>query len=434
MLLWCGVTGATVALLAQASGGQATVFEGARLIVGDGGAAVEDSAFVVEGDRILAVGRRGAVFVPAGARQIDLSGKTVMPALIDAHAHPGYNDFTKPELPEQYTRDRLVDHMRRSAFYGIAAVMSMGVDRGEVPYELRANPVPGAAHFRTAGRGIAMPRGGPPAPSRVDAPYGVSSEAEARQAVKALAARKPDLIKIWVDDRNGTVLKLTPPLYRAIIDEAHQHDLRVIAHIFALEDAKELLRSGVDGFAHGVRDRDIDDEFVQLFKARPGVFLIPNLPDPGVVQDFAWLGGSVSATEIRRMTDAQAARTPEAVETARRFYGIQARNLARLNAAGVRIGFGTDGIGNGYAAHLELSDMVTAGMTPAQAIGAATRTSAEILQLTECGSIASGKSADFVVLDANPLEDIRNSRRISRVYLRGREIDRAALTRSWLGN
>jgi imidazolonepropionase-like amidohydrolase len=414
----------------QGQSASMTLFERARLINGDGTVA-EDAAFVVQGNRFVAVGRRGAVTPPEGASRIDLSGKTVIPALIDAHAHPGYNNFTKPDSPEQYTRERLVDHMRRAAFYGIAAVMSMGVDRGEIPFELRANPAAGAALFRTAGRGIAMPKGGPTAPSRLDAPYGISNEAEGRQAVRELAVRKVDLVKIWVDDRNGTVQKLTPALYRAIIDEAHKHDLRVIAHIFALEDAKELLRSGIDGFAHGVRDRDVDDELVQLFKGRPSVFLIPNLPDPGTAQDFTWLSGSVTSTAIKRLTDAQAARKPDAVEAAQRFFGIQARNLAKLNAAGVRIAFGTDGTGNGYAAHLELADMVTAGMTPMQVLVAATRTSAEILQMDKQGTVANGQMADFVVLDANPLDDIRNSRRISRVYLRGAEIDRAALTRGW---
>jgi imidazolonepropionase-like amidohydrolase len=356
----------------------------------------------------------------------------VIPALVDAHAHPGYHDLTRFESPEQYSRERLVDHLRRSAFYGVAAVMSMGVDRGEIPFELRANPVSGAALLRTAGRGIAMPRGGPPAPSRVDAPYGVSTEAEARQAVRDLATRRPDLVKIWVDDRTGTVQKLPPSLYRAIIDEAHRHDLRVVAHIFALDDAKGLLRSGVDGFAHGVRDRDIDDELVGLFRARPVVFLIPNLPDPGTVEDFSWLRGSVSPGEIERLNAAQASRKPDAIETARRFYDIQARNLATLNRAGVRIAFGTDGVGNGYAAHLELADMVGAGMTPMQALVAATKTSAEILRLAERGTIAGGQVADFVVLEADPLQDIRNTRRITRVFLRGAEVDRAALTRDWL--
>ena len=263
--------------------------------------------------------------------------------------------------------------------------------------------------------------------------YGVSNEAEARQAVRELALSQPDLVKIWVDDRGGTVQKLPPAIYRAIIDEAHKNDLRVIAHIFALEDAKELLRSGIDGFAHGVRDRDIDDEFVQLFRARPAVFLIPNLPDPGGVNDFTWLDGTVPGDEIRRMREAQSARTPEAIGNLQRAFAIQARNLAKLNAAGIRIGFGTDGVGNGWAAHTELADMVTAGMTPAEVLVAATRTSAEILRLPQQGTVANGQVANFVVLDANPLDDITSSRKISRVYLRGQEVDRAELRKTWSG-
>ncbi len=410
-----------------------TVFEGARLILGDGRPPLENSAFVVDGATFTQIGTRGAVTPPPGASRVDLSGKTVMPALVDAHAHLGYTDWLNPGAPERFTRETLVDHLERNAYYGVSVVMSMGVDRGTLPFEVRANPIPGAALLRTAGRGIAMPKGGPNAEARRDAPYGVTSEAEARQAVRELAAQKPDLVKIWVDDRGGTVQKLPPPIYRAIIEEAHTHGLRVVAHIFALEDAKELLRSGIDGFAHSVRDRDIDDEFLRLFKERPNVFLIPNLPDRGVSEDFTWLSGTVSAGELKRMSELQASRTPEAVQNLERMYGIQARNLAKLNAAGVRIGFGTDANGAGWNAHIELADMVAAGMTPAQAIVAATRISAGILQLSQHGTIATSQSADFVVLDGNPLDDIANSRRISRVYLRGQEVDRAALRRTWTG-
>ena len=194
------------------------------------------------------------------------------------------------------------------------------------------------------------------------------------------------------------------------------------AHIFALSDAKGLLRAGVDAFAHSVRDRDVDDEFVALVRERPDFVLVPNLPNPGVAADLSWLSGTVPADQLSAM-QARATGNPQAQES----FGIQARNLARLSEAGVRIGFGTDG-GAPWAVHQELEDMVSAGMTPSDAIVAATSTSAELLHLPDVGTLASGQRADFVVLDANPLNDITNTRRIASVYLRGSEVDREAIS------
>jgi imidazolonepropionase-like amidohydrolase len=411
----------------------AVVFEGARLIADATVPPIESSSVVIDDGRIIQVGERGRVTPPAGARHIDLTGKTVIPALVDAHSHLGYTDVKRmTTAAANFTRENLIDHLQRYAYYGLAATLSMGVDRGELPFEMRANPVPGAALFRTAGRGIALPNAGPGADYRRDAPYGVSTETEARAAVRELAAKQVDVVKIWVDDRDGTVPRLPATLYRAIIDEAHTHKLRVVAHIFDLADAKELLRSGIDGFAHGVRDRDIDDEFLALMKAHPAVWVIPNLPDRDSGDDFAWLSDTVPPQEIQRLRNAVAQRTPLAAKQARELYEVQARNLARLNAAGVMIGYGTDaGVSVGWNALTELTDMVAAGMTPAQVLAAATKTSAAILRIDGLGTLRPGKSADFVVLDANPLDDIGNTRRISRVYLRGQEIDRAALTAKW---
>ena len=389
-----------------------TVFEGARLIAGDGRAPIEDSAFVVASNHFTEVGKRGQVKVPAGAARVDLTGKTVMPAIIDTHTHLAQ------------TREALVDQLQRLAFYGIAATLSLGQDAGDLPFQVRAETIPNAARFRTAGRGITMPE-----PGRTDIPYWITTEAEARKAVQELAVRKVDIVKIWVDDRNGMYKKLTPPLYGAIIDEAHKRQLRVAAHIFTLEDAKGLLRAGIDGFAHGVRDKDIDDEFVAMFNQRPHVFLIPNLPDRGMPGSLAWMSDTVAPDALKKMEDAEAARNPGVPEA----FQVQARNLARLNGAGVRIGMGTDGPSSGWNPHVEMADMVAAGMTPAQVVVAATRTSADILRLSDLGTVAVGKSADFIVLDANPLDDITNTRRIARVYLRGAAVDRAALKAGWTG-
>ena len=255
-----------------------TVFEGARLIVGDGNAPIESSAFIVENDRFTTVGRKGEVAVPAGAARVDLTGKTVMPAMIDVHSHLGFLDMADTTMSkDNFTRENLTDHLERYAYHGFAAVCSFGTDMGDVPFQMRDEIIPNAALYRTVGRGLAYPGSGPGDPSRNDVPYAVTTEAEARAAVRDLAPRKPDFVKIWVDDRNGTKQKLTPPLFRAAADEAQKQGLRSVAHVFDLADAKELVKAGVEGFTHMVRDQLVDDEFMTLLKERPNVWFTPNL-------------------------------------------------------------------------------------------------------------------------------------------------------------
>jgi imidazolonepropionase-like amidohydrolase len=391
--------------------GSVTLFEGARLIAGDGSAPIENSAFLVQNNRITQVGRKGQLKAPAGAASVDLTGKTVMPAIVDSHTH----------MPNE--RPALIDLLQRKAYFGVAAVMSMGQDAGDLAFQVREEIIPGAARLRTAGRGITGPE-----PGRTEIPYWITTEAEARKAAQELAAKKVDIIKIWVDDRDGKYKKLTPALYGAVIDEAHKHNVRVTAHIVTLEDAKGLLRAGLDGFAHSVRDRDIDDEFVAMMKQRKNAFVIPNLPDRGVKNDLGWLSDTLAAEELKKLQEGAATDRPELQKA----FGIQARNLARLNKEGVLIALGTDG-GVPWSHHIEMADMVAAGMTPAQVIVASTRNAAQVLRLTDLGTIAAGKSADFIVLDANPLDDITNTRRISAVYLRGTAVDRAAVRSRWSG-
>ena len=376
-----------------------TAYEGARLIVGDG-RVIENATLVVDGTKIALVGAAADVRVPAGAKRVSLAGKTVMPMIVDTHVH----------LSD--TRDALIRDLKTRAYYGVSAALSMGTD-GYGLLDMRGETIPDGARFRSAGRGITMPE-----PGRTTVPYWITSAAEGRKAVQELAARKVDIVKIWVDDRNGKYKKLTPEIYGAIIDEAHRRGLRVTAHLFSLEDAKELIRAGVDVFAHGVRDKDIDDELVAMFKQRPNLVLTPNLPDRGVKVDLSWLRASLPAGEFKKLEGANTDRPK-----AQHLFGIQARNLAKLNAAGVRITLGTDG-NRPWAPHEEMVDMVSAGMTPMQVIVAATRNSAELLRLTDTGTLQSGKSANFIVLDANPLDDITNTRRISAVILRGAAVDR----------
>ena len=423
-----------------------TLFEGARLIVGDGSVPIESSAFLVENDRFARVGRMGEIQAPAGAARVDLTGKTVIPALVDAHSHIGYmKNLTSG--PQNYTRENILDHMYRFAYFGVAASQAMGSDFGDLPYQLRdelqAGKYPDAARFLTAGRGLAPEDEVRPDNMRHSA-YTIRIEDDIKKAVEELAARNVTIVKTWVDDRDGSVRKLTPELYGAIINEAHKHNMRVAVHATGLSDAKGLLRAGIDIFAHMISD--VDDEFVELFKRHPDTSILLALGGPRRTIYAPWIDPphslvreTVSPEQIRRLRDRLAGVTPEALERGRASWDRLASGIRKLSAAGVRIGVGTDGGGQqgdqfiGWTMHTEMENMVAAGMTPAQVLVAATRTSAEILRLDELGMVAAGKSADFVVLDANPLDDITNSRRIASVYLRGQQVDRARLRAAWTG-
>ncbi len=389
------------ALGALAQTPAAAAYDHVRLIVGDGRPAIENATLVVSGGRITAAGPSGRVTVPAGATRVSLTGKTVMPAIIDTHVHTST------------TRDALVRDLQQRASFGISAALSLGLDNTPATFDIRAQRTPGLARLFTAGRGITMPE-----PGRSDVPYWVTTADEARQAVREQAALKVDIIKIWVDDRDGKYRKMPPEIYAPVIAEAHGRGLRVAAHIFNLSDAKGLLTAGIDAFAHGIRDTDVDDELMALVKGHPRVVLIPNLPDRGVVADYSWLSGQIPVDELSRV-QAGATNRPQAQAA----FGIQARNLKRLSAAGMPIALGTDG-NTPWAPHVEMADMVASGMTPMQVITAATKNGAAFLALTDAGTLETGKSADFIVLDANPLDDITNTRKISAVYFGGVSVDR----------
>jgi imidazolonepropionase-like amidohydrolase len=422
---------------AQRSTNGALWFEGARLIVGDGSVPIEHAAFLVEGGAFTWVGKQGQRQPPSGATRVDLAGKTVMPALIDGHNHIGLvNEKDGSNSKANYRRENLVDQLQRYAYYGTAATMSMGLEADqELAYELRDRVTPNAARFLTVGKGIAAtPIAGPTGEPRLGIPSGARTAGEGRDHVRALHARGVHFVKIWVDDRNGDVPKLQPAVYRAIIAEAHANGMEVLAHLSrttGLADAKDLLQAGVDGFVHLVRDRDVDEQYLASVKAHPKVWSGPNMPVPSTRNTIDALAATLSASQIDAMR-MQLAQFEANGNPPNELFELHCRNLRKIHEAGMVIGLGTDGTGDGFGAHEQIEAYTRCGMTPMEAIVAGTGTNARVLHLDRMGTIAVGKEASFNVLDANPLEAITNTRRISTIYLRGKELDRQALRTSFI--
>ncbi len=422
----------------------AVVYDGATLIDGTGLPATEAARLVVDQGAVIAVGPQAEIEMPSGATVVDLSGKTVMPALVNLHGHVGFQRGLTYDAAN-YTRENIVDHLNRYAYYGVGVIVSLGTDAGDVWSGIRRDQEAGnlgGARLFTAGRGLARPNAGPGAAALRTSAYGVTSEEDGRRYVQELAAQGVAFVKVWVDDRGGSVEKLEPALYRAIIEEAHQHGLDVIAHVFYHDDAEELVAAGVDGFAHLVRDREMDDTLVAAI-VEHDVFIMPNIgisergrhssPPPWLAAPI--LAETVAADVLARAADSFSRRAADAAERAARSYEQMERSLARLHAAGASLVLGSDsGVQDhfyGFSAHRELELMVAAGLSPMDAIVIATSRSADRLGLDDAGRLAPGARADFIVLDASPLDDVTNTRRISDVYIGGTAVDRAAQRAGW---
>jgi imidazolonepropionase-like amidohydrolase len=440
-----------VAFAANAAFAQAVLLEGARIVPGDGTPAIENGALLVQGGAIARIGRKGELAPPMGTARIDLTGKTIMPAIVSAHVHPGFQKGLTYSA-ENFTRDTILDDLNRALYFGISTVMSQGIEKGEVMYQIRADQAAGrlgGAQLMLAGRGIGAPNAGPGAAAYAGIAYEITSEDQARNAVSELAAKKVDAIKIWVDDRGGRAPSLPIALSRVIIDEGHRLGFKVSAHVFYHKDAVELADAGVNNFAHLVRDMEMSDALIATMNQK-GIYVMPNIGAPErathtAVPDWfeePYLAGLLRDTEpadvIARMRAFFTNRDAATAERNRKNYAILQKSVAKLSAAGARIILGSDtGLEDhpfGFAEQKELQVMAEAGMTPAQVIVAATSRSAEFLGLADRGVIAPGKRADLLVLDANPLDDIRNTRRIAGMYLAGKEVDRRALKAALTGN
>ena len=424
------------------------LFTGGRVIVGDG-RVIDDGAVLVRGERIVRVGSAAEVTAPPGASVVDLTGRTLLPALVNTHAHLGWEGY-RSWGSGNFTRENLVDHLHRHAYYGVGTIISTGSDREEIALEVRqaqrVGEVGGARYLVSPG--VGTPGGGPNPRFTNDAGWwglnGVSSPAEARAVVRAAAARGVRILKIWVDardERRGARVKLHPDIYAAALDEAQVRDIRVIAHATTLEDHKRLLEAGCRRFIHMPYDVAVDDEYLALAASR-NAYIVPTIgmvtrrePYRRPVYDDPFFQEQVPREVVAMLRDAAEGAagggSPRTAADEARARVIR-DNFRRIREH-VILGTDAGAVGDffGYADHLELELFVRLGMTPAEAIVAATTRAARAFGLIETGAVEAGRVADLLVLDANPLDDIRNTRQIAAVYLRGVEVDRAALRAGW---
>ena len=427
---------AAVALPAAA---EPILFENARVFDGQRDRGI--TPVLIDGARIVHIGTP----LPAaatGARRVDYTGKTLLPALVSDHAHVG-NTQGLEHGDRFYTRDNVVRDLRQFQRYGITTVTALGMNGADffaLRTEVNADPRLGAQLYG-AGGGIGAPDGAPPADSmglRHDPVARPRTAEQARAAVATQHADGVDLIKLWVDDLGGKRPMMTPEVYRAAIAEAHARGLTVAAHIHDLDQARDLVDARVDILAHGIRDRAVDPMLARKMRDQ-GTWYIPTVAideanywyaeHPQALQQ-PFLRQALHRDVLARWSQPEWQRAQLAgsgIPAAREAVATNLDNVRRLHAAGVKLGFGTDAGAMphrviGVAEHRELQLLVQAGLSPAQALQVATSQAADLLGLADRGRIAAGKRADLLVLDADPLTDIANTQRIGAVWQAGQEV------------
>ncbi len=410
------------------------------VIDGSGGVPLQHATVIIEDSKIREI--RTSPYKPQrGERVLHFEGKFVMPGLISAHSHLGLVDGTTTKS-ENYNEANIERQLKQYEEYGVTTVMSLGLNK-DLLYQLRdeqrAGKLGGAA-ILMAGRGIGVPGGVPGLNVGSDQVYRPKTPEEAQRAVREMAAHHPDIIKTWVDDNLGKLPRPNFEVEAAVIDEAHKQGLKVAAHVFYLADAKKLVSDGVDVLAHSVRDKPVDNEFIRLIKQH-GTVYIPTLqleeaffiyPDkPDWIKSPFFLNALQPSVRDMLLSPEFAAKVqsdPATIEH-RQFLATAEQNLKKLADAGVTIGFGTDSGATptriaGFAEHRELQLTVEAGLRPAQAIHSATSVNASFLAIPQTGTLAAGKQADVLVLDADPLSEIENTEKIAAVIHNGSVVSR----------
>lgn len=383
-------------------------FTGFTLIDGTGRAPVRNAELLVRDGRIVAAGPAARIRIPAGAERISLAGKFVMPGLINGHGHAGS-----------------VQDLATYAAYGVTTVFSLGDEPADVFASRAAQRTTPPTHARVYLSGPVL------APTSPD---------DARAQVAAVAERGVDIVKIRVDDNLGTARKMSPEIWRAVIEAAHTRGMRVAVHLYYLDDAKALLAAGADYIAHSVRDLPVDSAFVRALVASR-VCYVPTLmrevstfvyeSTPAFFSDSLFLAHANRTwmATVQEPARQEATRTSVSAQRYKAQLPVAIRNLTTLHRAGVPIAMGTDtgplGRFQGYSELMELEMMVDAGMTPAAALHAATAGVASCMRIDrELGTLEVGKWADLLVLDASPLAQISNIRRQHSVWIGGVVVSR----------
>jgi imidazolonepropionase-like amidohydrolase len=402
-------------LFAVNSAAQVTVLTGATVIDGTGTGPQKEITIVMKNGRIGDMGPSAKISKPVGATGVDLSGKFIVPGIINAHGHVGAK--TEPQL-------------RQYALYGVTTVTSMQTDPDEVVQVREAQK---RGELRGARVSTVKYRFAPD-------PEVVTPQ-QARAKVDQTVAAGADYIKVWVDGGFGTRAKLTPEFCAAVLEQARKHGKLTFGHAYELLDAKMLVERGLNVLAHNVRDREVDSEFISLLKQR-NVTLIPTLIRDEFLFAYgeapAWIDDpfflkfvpaerlAVLKTKIR---DEQAKHPQRHLIKAG--FEMNKINLKKMSDGGVRIAFGTDSGGaadrffiQGYSEHREMELMVQSGLTPMQVIQSFSKGAAEALGIDkEFGTLAKGKVADLLVLEKNPLDNIANMRSIQTIYLGGKKFE-----------
>lgn len=396
-------------------------FVGASVIDGTGNPPIEDAVLIVRDGRIEDVGPKEALPPPATANLVDVSGKTIIPGLINAHGHVGQTNGLESG-PDVYSKDNVLAQLQLYARYGVTTVVSLGGD-GPEAIELRdEQDTKELDRARIYAAGAVVVGRTPAAVTKM---------------IDDNAAMKVDWIKIRVDDNLGTSRKMRPNVYQAVIEHAHRKGIRVAAHLYYLDDAKGLLDKEVDFIVHSVRDQEVDQELIDALLSSE-VCLCPTLTrevstfiyesEPDFFTDPFFLK-ETDPDVIEQLKDPERQKTIQQSKSAQQYkkaLQVASENLKKLADAGVTIAFGTDtgppARFQGYFEHMELDLMVKAGLTPMQAIMAATGQAADCLKLHRVGTLTRGKWADMIVLNEDPLEDIKNTKSVDSVYIAGNKV------------